>query len=115
MESAFAVKLKFRGAVITRHEWANSPEQACKKACPKRSNKRVLGVRKVRAEDVIGEVNEFKLIKEMTLGKAPVQSYGIIDEDTTLDSIVFSKKYSMNKNNNKSKQQYKKNKEVYSD
>ena len=115
MESAFAVKLKLHGNVVTRHIWANSPDQAVVKACPKNSHKRPLGVKKVRAEDVIGEINEFKLIKELRLGAAPMKSYGIIDEDTTLDSIVFSKKYDVGNNGGykKDKRDYRKeNKEV---
>jgi hypothetical protein len=109
MEEAFAVKLKTHGSVLTRHVWANSPDQAVKKACPKNSGKRAIGVRKVRAEDVIGEINEFRLIKEIVLGGAPAKKFGMLEEDTTLDSIVFSKKYDMNNGKDKEVIEYKKN------
>ncbi len=105
--TAFVVKLRKNGDLISRHVWATSMQQACEKC--KGKGKYIIGAKKVKASDIIGDVKTFKLIKEI-IGKAPPKVYGIINEDTTLDSIVFAQKYetkeiNRNKENNKNREE----------
>ncbi len=94
MEEAFEVKIKKNGTTISRHIYANSPDQAkikCegRKNGKKKRNFRVIGVKKVRASDLIGDVNTFRLIKEV-VGKVPPTN-NIIEEGTTIGEIIFNR------------------------
>lgn len=95
----YAVRYRnFHGTITTRHVDATCPEQAGKKVRGK--GRFVVSVRKVRPEDIIGNVATKKLIAEV-VGKMPMKSAGILQEDTTLDSIVFKQKFDIGVNDNK--------------
>lgn len=88
---SYAVRYRnFHGSMSVRHIEANNPEQAAKKVRSK--GRFVTGVKKVRAEDIIGLVATKQLIADV-VGKLPPKNAGILDTDTTLDSIVFSQKF----------------------
>lgn len=108
----YAVRYRnIHGTVTTRHVTANKPEQAAKKVNGKA--RFVIGVKKVRKEDVIGIVATKKLIEEVCR-KMPMKQIGVLEEDTTLDSIVFNQKFQMDEVKEKKKAEeplwYKKNK-----
>lgn len=87
----YAVRYRnFQGTITTRHVDATCPEQAGKKV--KSKGRFVVSVRKVRPEDIIGTVATKKLVAEV-VGKMPMKNAGILQEDTTLDSIIFKQKF----------------------
>lgn len=94
-EQYFEVRIKKDRKVFCRHVSASSPGQAASKCVGKgrkRKGKIIIGVRKLGVEDIIGRIDQFKQLRDV-IGKVPPRQFGIIDEDTTLDSIVFKKKY----------------------
>ncbi len=94
IETTFEVKLKKNGKIISRHVWATGEDGAVAKCAGKKhKDVRVIGVKKVRPEDVIGDLKLFKKLSDI-VGKIPPKFIvaPIINEDTTLDSIIFGKK-----------------------
>jgi hypothetical protein len=91
-EQTFDVRLKKYGKIIVRQGIrASSAEQACEK-CKNKKGVIVLGAKKVDKSDVIGWADTFKNIKDV-IGMRPDNKTGILYEDTTLDSVIFNKKF----------------------
>lgn len=106
----FEVRIRKFGRIISRHVEASNSEQAGRKVKGKKKKGVViLGIRKVDSEDIIGRADNFRLIKEV-IGKMPMQvaskKFGIVNEDTTLDGIVFRKKYDLIGNETKQRQRH---------
>lgn len=79
----FAVRYKNGGSFLTLHFPANTPEQAVARV-PEGS--KILGVRKVRSDHIIGDLKSMHLEDIIGIGR---RQPNVILEDTSLESIVF--------------------------
>jgi len=84
----FEVRLKNSGRIFSKHYTSNSPKQAGVLAA---KWGRVLGVRKVRPTDIIGDLESDNLTS-LIFGRNKVKEVKTGIENMTLEGIVFGKK-----------------------
>jgi hypothetical protein len=82
----FEVRVKNSGKIFSRHYTANSPEQAANTAS---KWGRILGVRKVRPMDIIGDLESDNLTSILFESRNKVKEAKTEFESMTLEGIVF--------------------------
>jgi len=83
MSSIFVIRLKNNGKIFSRHYKANSGKQA---ASYIQGKGRILSVRKMHSEDIVGTIKSMKL-DDIT----GTRRENVISDETTIEDIVFSK------------------------
>jgi len=85
--NVFEIRLKSDGKIFSHHYTARTAKQAAMRANGKG---KILSVRKVHPEDIIGSIKSMNL--QGIIGVRPKEARSVIFDETTIDSIVFPHK-----------------------